>query len=503
MTTIEQTDLPQTDIEQPDVDAAAVEEFAAKLIETITGGLITCLIEIGRRVGLFELAAAGPATSAELAERGGLQERYVREWLAAMSTAGIVEYDADNGRFWLPVEHAAVLTGDSYDNLAPVAYLASVVIRQSDAVAECFTEGGGVPWAAYLPEMHDVMDVLWQPMYRDLLVQQILPLAPGLIGNLESGIRVADVACGSGNGTLVLARRFPNSRFVGFDLDTDAIAIARSRVAGLHNVSFEVADAATLSCSQPFGAAFVFNSVHDQAQPFEVLSSIQSILEPGGTFLMNEPRISSNLEDNIDNPVAPMTYAISLLHCMTVSLAEGGAGLGTGWGEQVALRLLADAGFSPVEVHDPPATLATRFSSPTARIGTLSNGCSHATDCSNTPRPHLRAWQTCATPLSRLHRPCARWFWTARTLACSPSSIDNCWAFDTGPATNHPPAGRPTPEGRTGWCCAIPPVPPAWHSSRCRICQNRRGPKGRGRRCCTSTPRCRLWRPCIPSTSER
>ena len=354
MTTIEQTDLRQTGTEQTDVDAAALEEFAAKLIETITGGLLTCLIEIGRRVGLFELAAAGPATSAELAERGGLQERYVREWLAAMATAGIVEYDADTGRFWLPVEHAAVLTGDSYDNLAPVAYLASAVIRQGDAVAECFTEGGGVPWAAYLPGMHDVMDVLWQPMYRDLLVQQILPLAPGLVEKLETGTRVADVACGSGNGTLVMARRFPSSRFVGFDLDADAIAIARSRVGRLHNVSFEVADAATLSSAQPFGAAFVFNSVHDQARPLEVLSSIQSILEPGGTFLMNEPRISSNLEDNIGNPVAPMTYAISLLHCMTVSLAEGGAGLGTGWGEQVALRLLADAGFGPVEVHDAP-----------------------------------------------------------------------------------------------------------------------------------------------------
>jgi SAM-dependent methyltransferase len=274
-----------------------------------------------------------------------------------MSTASIVEYDADNGRFWLPVEHAAVLTGDSYDNLAPVAYLASVVIRQGDAVAECFTEGGGVPWAAYLPEMHDVMDVLWQPMYRDILVQQILPLAPGLVEKLENGTRVADVACGSGNGTLVLARRFPNSSLVGFDLDADAIAIARARVGELQNVTFEVADAATLSSSQPFGAAFVFNSVHDQARPLEVLSSIQSILEPGGTFLMNEPRISSNLEDNIANPVAPMTYAISLLHCMTVSLAEGGAGLGTGWGEQRALRLLSEAGFGHVEVYDAPGDL--------------------------------------------------------------------------------------------------------------------------------------------------
>src|SRR5215207_7174791 len=255
MTTIEQTDLRQTDIEQPDVDAAAVEEFAAKLIETITGGLITCLIEIGRRTRLFELTAAGPATSAELAERGGLQERYVREWLAAMATAGIVEYDADNGRFWLPVEHAAVLTGDTYDNLAPVAYLASVVIQRGDAVAKCFTDGGGVPWTAYLPEMHDVMDVLWQPMYRDILVQQVLPLAPGLVEKLETGTRVADVACGSGNGTLTMARRFPNSTFVGYDQDTAAIAVARSRVEGLTNVSFEVADAATLTSDQPFGTA--------------------------------------------------------------------------------------------------------------------------------------------------------------------------------------------------------------------------------------------------------
>jgi SAM-dependent methyltransferase len=340
--------------EQTDVDAAAVEEFASKLVETITGGLITALIEIGRRTGLFELTAAGPATSAELAERGGLQERYVREWLAAMATAGVVEYDADNRRFWLPVEHAAVLTGDTYDNLAPVAYLVSVVTRQGDAVAKCFTDGGGVPWAAYAPEIHDVMDVLWQPMYRDILVQEILPLAPGLVEKLESGTRVADVACGSGNGTVVMARRFPDSTFVGFDLDADAIAIARSRAAGLSNVSFEVADAATLTSERPFGAAFVFNSVHDQARPLEVLRAIQSILEPGRTFLMNEPRISSNLEDNIGNPVASMTYGFSLLHCMTVSLAEGGAGLGTGWGEQVARRLLADAGFGTVEVHDAP-----------------------------------------------------------------------------------------------------------------------------------------------------
>ena len=343
-----------TDVEISDVDTAATEEFAFKLVETITGSLLTSLIEIGRRTGLFELAAAGPATSAELAERGGLHERYVREWLAAMATAGIFEYDATNGRFWLPIEHAAVLTGDTYDNLGPLAYLVSAITRRSEAVATCFLDGGGVPWEAYLPEMHDVMDVLWQPMYRDILVQQILPLAPGLVEKLDAGTRAADVACGAGNGTLVMARRFPNSTFVGYDQDAAAIAVARSRAGGLANVSFEVADAATLTSDQPFGVAFVFNAVHDQARPLEVLTSIRSILEPGGTLLMDEPRISSNLEDNIGDPIAAMTYAISLLHCMTVSLAEGGAGLGTGWGEQVALALLSDAGFGPVDVHDAP-----------------------------------------------------------------------------------------------------------------------------------------------------
>jgi len=349
MTTIE-----HTGVDEKDVDAAAVEEFASKLVETITGSLLTCLIGIGRRTHLFELATAGPATSAELATRGGLQERYVREWLAAMATAGIFEYDPESGRFWLPVEHAALLTGDTYDNLTSLAYLVSVINRQGDAVAQCLSEGGGVPWEAYLPEIHDAMDVLWQPMYRDILVQQVLPLASGLVKKLEAGTRVADVACGAGNGTLVLAGRFPRSAFVGYDLDADAIAIARSRAGGLSNVSFEVADAATLTSDKPFGVAFVFNAVHDQARPLEVLTSILSILEPGGTFLMNEPCISSNLEDNIGNPFAPMTYAISLLHCMTVSLAQGGAGLGTGWGKQVALGLLSDAGFGPVEMYEAP-----------------------------------------------------------------------------------------------------------------------------------------------------
>ena len=222
-------------------------------------------------------------------------------------------------------------------------------------MATCFVEGGGVPWEAYLPEMHDVMDVLWHPMYRDILVQQILPLAPGLVEKLEAGTRVADVACGAGNGTVGDGTSLPEARRSSVTTRTPLPSRLHDRgPRGLTNVSFQVADAATLTADQSFGVAFVFNAVHDQARPLEVLTSIRSILEPGGTLLMDEPRISSNLEDNIGDPIAAMTYAISLLHCMTVSLAEGGAGLGTGWGEQVALALLSDAGFGPVDVHDAP-----------------------------------------------------------------------------------------------------------------------------------------------------
>jgi 2-polyprenyl-3-methyl-5-hydroxy-6-metoxy-1,4-benzoquinol methylase len=352
MTTLDDlTTQPSTEI-----DAEGAEEFAYKIVGICTGGLLTTLLEIGRRTGLFEHAAAGPVTSAELASRAGLQERYVREWLAAMVTGGIFEYDVASGHYWLPAEHSASLTGDGVENLLPAAYLVSAITSHVDGVTSAFRVGGGVPYGSYLPQLHDVMDQLWQPMYRDLLVDEILVLAPGLVERLESGARLADVCCGTGNGLLVLAERFPQSQFVGYDADAEAVAIARDRTTrmGLTNLSFEVCDAATLRTDEPFDVVLVFNAIHDQARPAEVVRAIRRALVPSGIFLLNEPRISSHLERNVDNPLAAMIYSISLLHCMTVSLAEGGAGLGTGWGEELAVNMLAGAGFADVVVHDAP-----------------------------------------------------------------------------------------------------------------------------------------------------
>jgi SAM-dependent methyltransferase len=340
----------------PAFAARTAEEFAGHLFGLFTGAALSFLIDIGHRTGLFDAAAQGPATSAGLAGRAGLQERYVREWLGAMATAGMVQYQADDGLFRLPPEHAACLTGATVANLAPLARITTCLGRHVDAVATAFRAGGGVPYAAYLPELHDVMDALWRPLFEELLVAEILPLAPGVTERFTAGARAADVACGTGTALVVLGAAFPATTFVGYDLDAAALARARAEAArrGLTNVSFEHQDAARLATDEPFDVVMVFNAIHDQAQPAAVLQRIRQALVPGGVFLMNEPRISSDLADNIGNPMAPFTYAISTLHCVTVSLAAGGAGLGTGWGEQLALRMLHDAGFGPVAVHDAP-----------------------------------------------------------------------------------------------------------------------------------------------------
>ena len=336
------------------LDKARVEAFAGRLFELYTGGLLTFLVDIGHRTGLFTAAAAGPATSAELAARADLQERYVREWLGAMVTGGIVEYDPAGGTFRLPAEHAACLTGPGSANLAPFSRLDTHLAKHVDAVARAFREGGGVPYAEFRPEFTDVMDGLGRGAFDELLVEAYVPLVPGLGERLAAGARVADVGCGTGHAIVLLARAFPASTFVGYDLSDDAIARARSEAAGLANARFEVRDAASLAVEEPFDVVFVFDAVHDQVAPAAVLERICAALAPGGTFVMVEPRVSSRLEGNLANPLAPMLYAVSTLHCMTVSLAGGGAGLGTVWGEELARAMLADAGFGDVAVHEAP-----------------------------------------------------------------------------------------------------------------------------------------------------
>ena len=336
------------------LDEARIEQFAGTLLTTYTAGITTLMIDLADRTGLLGALAAGPGTSTELAERAGLIERYVRECLGALTTAGIVEHTG--GTFTLPAEHAVCLTGEGSANIAPMARMCTLLAPHVPAVARAFHGGGGVPYEAFRPEFTDVMDGISRGLLDGRLLDGIVPLVAGLAERLAAGARVADIGCGTGHSTNLLARAFPRSTFIGYDISTDAVERARAEAGGwgLANVRFEVLDVARLPADPPFDAVFAFDAIHDQVDPAGVLAAVRRALRSDGVFAMMDIKAASRLEDNIGNPVAPLLYGFSTLHCMTVSLAHGGAGLGTVWGRELACAMLADAGFGDVTLHDVP-----------------------------------------------------------------------------------------------------------------------------------------------------
>jgi SAM-dependent methyltransferase len=338
------------------VDEARIEAFAGRLFGSYTEAMVTLMIDLGYRTGLFETLATGPGTSTELADRAGLTERYVRECLGALVTGGIVEYDPTSRQYTLPVEHALCLTGEGSLNLAPFSQFPTLLAKHVAGVAEAFRTGGGLPYEAFKPDFTDVMDGASRGLFDGQLLNGILPITGGLPARLAAGIRVADIGCGTGHAINVMAQAYPTSTFIGYDINTDAITHARAEADeyGLANAAFEVRDVTTLPTDPPFDAVFAFDAIHDQVDPVGVLDRVYAALAPGGVFVMFDIKASSHLERNVGNPFAPMLYATSTLHCMTVSLAHGGAGLGTVWGEELARTMLADAGFVEVTVHDVP-----------------------------------------------------------------------------------------------------------------------------------------------------
>jgi 2-polyprenyl-3-methyl-5-hydroxy-6-metoxy-1,4-benzoquinol methylase len=341
-----------------DFNQSQADAFAEKMLGILNQAAVALMASVGHRTGLFDaLSKLPPATSQDVASAAGLQERYVREWLGAMVTSGIVEYDPAKRQYRLPPEHAAYLTRSAMpNNLASVAQWIPVLGQVEDRILEVFEQGGGVPYAAY-NRFHQVMaEESGQTVVFGLL-EHILPLVPGIREQLEQGIDVLDVGCGSGWALCLMAKTFPHSRFTGIDMSQEAIQAARTRAEeqGLRNVQFHVRDAARLNgnaaeMAGAFDLITAFDAIHDQADPAGVLRAIARGLRPGGTFLMQDIRASSHLERNADNPLAPFIFTVSCLHCMTVSLAQGGAGLGAAWGEDLALRMLAEAGFGPVVV---------------------------------------------------------------------------------------------------------------------------------------------------------
>jgi SAM-dependent methyltransferase len=341
-------------------DAARAERFEKKIVDILNAGALSLMLSIGHRTGLLDaLAAASPATSGEIASWAGLQERYVREWLGAMTVGGIVAHDGEAATYALPAEHAGFITRNALGgNLAVFAqYIALLGSVESDVV-RCFREGGGVPYERY-ERFHDIMAEDSAQTVLPALIDRILPLVPGLTGRLEKGIRVLDVGCGRGKAINLLAAAFPKCSFVGYDLSEEAIRFARTEAhqRANRNVEFVARNLSDFDeTAQPgvFDLITSFDAIHDQANPMAVLRGIRRSLADGGVYLAQDIKGSSRHCDNLDHPVGPLLYTISCMHCMTVSLAQGGEGLGAMWGREKALEYFKTAGFSDVQINELP-----------------------------------------------------------------------------------------------------------------------------------------------------
>ena len=355
-----------TDSQTPEprkLDEAKVKAFTQRMVSHLTGASVALMMEVGRQAGLFEtMAAMAPATSTAIAERAGLSERYVREWLGAMVCGGLVDYDPAARMYHLPPEHALLLSGRTSRNLTSLATFFPFLSRVIPDVVRAFREGGGVPYSAYQPDFTGLMDGRSRPRYQEFLFSKYLGSVEGLTTRLEAGIRVADIGCGTGFSINLMAQGFPRSSFVGYDFSDTALARAReeAREMGVGNVTFVAQDVAKLPADAQFDLITAFDAIHDQVDPAGVLRRIREALAPGGVFLMLDVHASSHLEENLTLPMAAFVYTVSTMHCMTVSLAHGGTGLGTAWGIQVATRMLQEAGFTDirlVERVDPMNTL--------------------------------------------------------------------------------------------------------------------------------------------------
>ena len=342
------------------VEKSKAEQFVERTIEIMNDAGLALMMSIGHRTGLFDtMAKLPPSSVSAIAEAASLNPRYVKEWLGAMVTGGIVEHDAATDTFLLPAEHAACLTrASSPNNIAVAAQWVSVLGTAEDAVVDAFKHGRGVPYSAY-PRFHVVMAEESRQTVVEGLLNHILPLSYGLIDRLGAGIDVLDIACGSAGAILSMAETFPLSRFTGVDMSAEAIAAGRSEVAArdLRNVTLVQADAAELWLEDTYHLITAFDAIHDQARPARVLERVHAALRPGGVFLMQDIAGHTQLADNTKHPLGPFTYTISCMHCMSVSLASGGPGLGAMWGREKALEMLSAAGFVNVRVtelpHDP------------------------------------------------------------------------------------------------------------------------------------------------------
>jgi len=342
--------------------------FAAKMTGILNASAINTALSLGYQSGLLDVMdrLGEPLPCDRIAQESGLAERYVREWLAVMVCGGVVELSASEAGedlFLLPSEHGDLLARRAgSDNIGVYTQEIPLLTQCAlDDVLAGFRTGEGVAYERY-PRFQDWMGQVAQAKQRATLVDVFLPsVCDGeIMRRLKEGIRVLDVGCSEGVAVLLMAETFPGSSFVGVDISGEALECARSEAErlGLENARFEQCDAVGLADDPQWQGAFdyvtAFDAVHDQTRPLEVLKGIRAVLAQGGMFSMVDIKAETPLKDNVNHPMGAFLYTVSLMHCMAVGLVDGGMGLGTMWGRQKALEMLAEAGFKRVEVCEIP-----------------------------------------------------------------------------------------------------------------------------------------------------
>jgi 2-polyprenyl-3-methyl-5-hydroxy-6-metoxy-1,4-benzoquinol methylase len=341
-------------------DAARAEAFLDEVATILNHGAVSFMLAVGHRTGLLDTLAQLPAsTSAEIAGAAGLNERYVREWLAVMVTGGILIYDPNAGTYRLPSEHAASLTrGGQLGNLAVYAQFVVLAGKVEARLLEVFRTGEGIPYDDY-PCFHQIMAEDSAQTVVAGIGDILATIAPDVVRRLKRGIDVLDAGCGAGRAAIRMAELYPRSRFVGFDLCEDAIEMARdeARRRAVSNASFEVVDLSQFEARERFDVITSFDAVHDTKDPQDLLRKFRRALRDDGVHIMQDIGGSAHLENNLDFPFAPLLYTGSCVHCTPVSLAQGGKGLGTMWGWETAEAMLKESGFASTErvvlPHDP------------------------------------------------------------------------------------------------------------------------------------------------------
>ena len=327
-----------------------LNEFVGRFAGDLGAVLHASTVVMGDRLGLYvAMGDSRPVTAGQLAERTGYPERYLAEWLAAQAASGYAEYDPATKEFWLTEEQAFALTSPDNPLFAPGGLqLAASTIADIDLVAQAFRTGRGVGWGEHNHDLFAGTDRFFRPNYIGNLVDAWLPALDGVVAELETGARVADVGCGYGSSTILMAKAFPNASFVGSDVHAPSIEAARKAAAEAgvtDRCTFEVATANTFSGSG-YDLVTFFDCLHDMGDPVGVAAYVRSTLADNGTWLLVEPNAADNLEDNL-NPVGRIFYSASTMLCVPNSLSqEVGLALGAQAGEARTRAVTEEAGFT-------------------------------------------------------------------------------------------------------------------------------------------------------------